>query len=702
MTSSSTDRHSSPVKPLPPDVARKIAAGEVIDRPASILRELLDNAVDSGATSITAEICGGGIEKVLVSDNGCGMTKEDLEVCAKPHTTSKITAETDLQTLATLGFRGEALASIAAVCRMEIVSKRKTEEHAWKAMMPPAGVGQNRLMPATRSEGTTVQAEALFENVPARRMFLKRPASETSQCRQIFIEKALARTDISFRFIIDGKTKYELPAGQSSQERFIQTFELSEPVSFFEEISAKGRISREYNMPDWSFRLILGSTAVFRSDKRLLLIYVNGRRIQEYSLLQAIEYGATGFFPNGTHPAAVLFLEMKPSLVDFNIHPAKREVRFKDIAEVHHSISTSVRQYYTSTSVPKDTPIEKNVSIQENLNFQDIYTPTHTGTETRLPYELSDHENHYPEGRCNPSSSAANSRYSGSSSYIRELTELALTGNSENNSRKETPSTSAGTQSPVEEPYSFRDAFESDRYRAAGFTQPSPATPVSSDTAFSTNTSISPESAFSEIPAFSPSSPIHPLPENCRNTSSTFTYLGQLFNVFLVAEKEDSLFLIDQHAAHERILFEAFMEKAGQSQPLLIPYVIEPESEQEEVYLESLMPEMNRAGFTLTRSEHKNEHRWEITSVPQKWQGTEADIKDALFKEHKSPAEIIRSIAAYSSCRAAIKEGHFLDRETAENLIAETFKLPDPHCPHGRPLWIQISRDSLYSLIKRT
>ena len=315
----SAARHFSPVRTLPPEVARKIAAGEVIDRPASIIRELLDNAVDSGADMITAEISGGGIERITVTDNGCGMSKEDLEACARPHTTSKITAESDLLKLTTLGFRGEALASIAAVSRLEITSRRETEENAWKAVVPPAGVSANKITPASRAKGTTVQSEALFENIPARRLFLKRPASETNLCRQIFIEKALPRTDISFRFISDGKTKHELPAGQSFAERFVEAFE---PPSFFSEISGKSAHTGNDGEPDWTYRLILGSPSVYRNDKRLLLIYVNGRRVQEFSLVQAIEYGATGYFPNGTHPAAVLFLDMKPSLVDFNIHPA--------------------------------------------------------------------------------------------------------------------------------------------------------------------------------------------------------------------------------------------------------------------------------------------------------------------------------------------------------------------------------------------
>ena len=203
----------NPVRTLNAEVARKIAAGEVIDRPNAVVRELIDNAIDSGASQITVEITGGGIEKIRVIDDGCGMTKDDLQNCARPHATSKISTEVDLMNLSTLGFRGEALASIAAVARLSITSggfKMRasiTEDHI--------------LEPVAPTKGTIVQSEGLFENFPARRQFLKRAATEGVMCKNTFIEKAMARADIAFRFVSDGETKIDLPAGQSLKERFL-------------------------------------------------------------------------------------------------------------------------------------------------------------------------------------------------------------------------------------------------------------------------------------------------------------------------------------------------------------------------------------------------------------------------------------------------------------------------------------------------
>ena len=207
----------NPVRTLNAEVARKIAAGEVIDRPNAIVRELMDNAVDSGASEISVETFGGGIEKIRVIDNGCGMTRDDLENCARPHATSKISDETDLLRLTTLGFRGEALSSMAAVSRLEIISG------GWK--MNASVTEDHIITQAASAGGTIVQTSALFENFPARRQFLKRPASEGTLCRSTFEEKVLPRPDIAFNLTRDGEKKLSLPAGQTLTQRFVQAME---------------------------------------------------------------------------------------------------------------------------------------------------------------------------------------------------------------------------------------------------------------------------------------------------------------------------------------------------------------------------------------------------------------------------------------------------------------------------------------------
>lgn len=619
-----------PVRTLNPEVARKIAAGEVIDRPNAIIRELMDNSIDAGASSITVEISGGGIDKIRIIDDGSGMTQEDLQNCARPHATSKIESEVDLMNLSTLGFRGEALASIAAVARLSIQSggyKMRasiTEDHIIEPVAP--------------IKGTIVQSEGLFENFPARRQFLKRPATEGIMCRNTFIEKALARPDIAFRFVTDGETKLDLPAGQSIKERFVMANNYSEGPELFYEFSQ----SSGGENPEWSFTVVIGEPAVSRTNKKEIFIYANGRRIQEYSLVQAVEYGGQGFFPNGTYPVAAVFVQVRPDLIDFNIHPAKREARFSDISALHHGLSSSIRTFfhqYTYSNFKEDKPADQE--REQEFNF----TPQLPETKTETPVSETDsvYEKHISYKTSETKAEALSdfrSKYLGIKSGASSGKETA----SENRS------------SAVN--YSSTRSLAEEALAAAAVSA------LSSET-------------------------------------QKIRYIGPCLGTFLLAEKNNSLYIIDQHAAHERILFDRLMSSQGNAprQPLLIPYKIKTESKTQDNQLEKLKAELNRIGF---ETEHTSDGLWEIKTIPDRWTGTEYDLRTLLFVKQVEPKEIIRSIAAMTACKAAVKDGYVLDDITATRLAEQAFTLEDPHCPHGRPIYTVISRDKLFELVKRT
>jgi len=340
---------------LPPQEARRIAAGEVIDRPAALIREFIDNAIDAGATVIEVSIEGGGAKKAEVSDNGSGMDRENLEKCVLPHATSKIRSLDDLETVETLGFRGEALAAAAAVARLEIISCAgggavcsggaaysggSGNGEAWRIEAGP-GEGKLHITAASRTRGTTVRALNLYESIPARKKFLKREGSEAALCHQVFMDKALAFPEITFRFNQDGKPRDFFPAANSKKERFAAVApEAALSVreeNFLHEINVSGE--------GFSVDIVIGGPELFRADKRMLYVFANGRRIQDYSLIHAMEYGTQGWFPNGTHPIGAVYLDIDPALADFNIHPAKREARFKDPGAIHHAISSGLRDF---------------------------------------------------------------------------------------------------------------------------------------------------------------------------------------------------------------------------------------------------------------------------------------------------------------------------------------------------------------------
>ncbi|MGL4983041.1 MAG: DNA mismatch repair endonuclease MutL [Treponemataceae bacterium] len=600
-----------PIKKLSNEAARKIAAGEVIDRPSAIVRELLDNAIDAGATQVLVELEGGGIEKIRIVDDGFGMTKEDLENCAFPHATSKIHSEKDLLTLSTLGFRGEALASIAAVSRLEIISFRKEIAYKLNAYLET----EHSVTPSQLGKGTIVQSQALFENFPARRLFLKRPTTEGNLCRQTFIEKALPWNTIAFRLTMDGKTKMDLPSNQTLTERFLSALEIKEDETFFSEITGKAE--------GFSFSIVLGHPNVHKSDKKNLYIFVNGRKVWEFSLIQAIEYGAQGYFPNGSHPVAALYLSIDSSLVDFNIHPAKKEVRFKDGASVHRAVSGAVRNFY------------KNHAVHGIV--------TQIDSQNEFQYEFEN--------------SQATEKFS-----VNEPFEYT------------------STPHKMSMPKSFFTPSKK-------FDPTQPSAHKNHHTAFEQNLQKNTFSNQTHIPHSVPKKP-----------EEKFIYKGCVLGVFLIVEKDDKIFLLDQHACHERILFNRFMSEIGQKQKLLFPYVIETQTKEDDDYLKSLKEELNNSGFEMT---FDGDGRWEFFATPIRWIGSEENLAEDLLEKHIQPKELIYKLAAKTACRGAIMDGAVLDDTTAIHLIEDSFALEDSTCPHGRPLWTVISKEELYKRVRR-
>lgn len=665
-------KNRRPVRKLSVDVARKIAAGEVIDRPAAIVRELMDNAVDSGADSITVEVSGGGIEKVRVSDNGWGMSVDDLKNCAQPHATSKIVDADDLMNLSTLGFRGEALASIAAVSKLSISSGTSKmtalvgEEHKIQTVAPV----QNGV-------GTIVQSESLFEDFPARRRFLKRPASETLMCREIFVEKSLPRTDISFRLVVDGTIRYDLPKGQTLAERFVKACELKDSAKLFSEIKNEGYEAD--GKTKWSFNLVIGNPEVYRNDRKQIFIYVNGRKVQEFSLLQAVEYGCQGFFPNGVHPVAVLFVQVDPSMVDFNIHPAKKEVRFKDISSLHHGVSSTTKNFFRSYG------IKSNLSSEEN-------TTSETEPEVNLKVAEPLFEKFSSEAI--PSTSGKFHNLDFSSFQTQKKTSDEYSDSISSRIRK----------------------YESNPYKT-DFSQEKKAVyeikhtslideALSSGKMKVENGEVREESGKWKVERYERKV------ESGVSTGSTtewksvnskaikdFKFFGTTLGTFLMAEVDGVLYLIDQHAAHERILFDKLMESKGQKQNLLLPLEIETDSQEEEAYIESLLQELDDVGFAGKKI---GDGKFQFSTIPARWNGSEENLKSLLLDSHLSPKDLVYKIAAMTACRAAVMDGTLLDSKRAEDLAREALTLPDPHCPHGRPVWIIFTKEQLFGRVRRT
>ncbi|MDR1863175.1 MAG: DNA mismatch repair endonuclease MutL [Treponema sp.] len=576
------------IRVLPPEEAKKIAAGEVIDKPAALVREFIDNAIDAGAQLIETVVEEGGIFKTEVSDDGRGMGKEDLELCILTHATSKIRSMEDLRTAETLGFRGEALAAAAAVSRLEILSSLDGRE-AWKLSAGPEGKNPARLEQSRRSRGTSVRALGLFDTIPARKRFLKRAGSEAASCRQIFNEKAMAFPGIGFRFIQDGSLKAFLPPANSFKERFIQIFLTGEEGSFLHEIAAGG--------DGFSLNIVVGGPEIFRNHRRQQFVFANGRRIQDYSLIQALEYGVQGWFPNGIHPLGAVYIDIDPALADFNIHPAKREARFADPGAIHHAVTQGLRDFFRHINAVSSSPAKQGGEAGGYLALEALFEKPPSPPQTGAP--------------------------------LRGEAWAAET----------------------------RPPYGPERIRAGE--KPAPGE------------------------SLSPAKP---------------RFLGRIFDLFILIEKGDRLFIIDQHAAHERIQYNRFISGPIDEQELLVAIPFDTESLEDDAFLKTRKDDLARLGIRIEAAEGGG---WRVEALPDLWRLSDAETVREILGLRSAGANMAERWAATLSCRRAVKDGDYLDEGAALALAEEALKLPVPLCPHGRPIWLEITREDLFRAVKR-
>jgi len=575
---------------LPPETSRLIAAGEVIDRPASALRELIDNAIDSGASEIGIEIEKGGIDLIRVSDNGLGMSKEDLALSILEHATSKIESADDLLLAKTLGFRGEALASIAAVARLEITSRESGSDVGWRLQKEPGS--DPSIAPLPLRQGTTVAIRGIFERFPARRQFLKRPASEALLCRQAFIERAIAHPSVGFIWNSNGETEY-FPKAEA-EERI---------ALLYKEIPGSTLSRFDMDAGGANIRVIYADPSFHRKDRKYLQIFVNRRKVPEWGFSSLLEYAFSEYLPGGMKPCAFLFAEIDPSQADFNIHPAKREVRLKNPEPIKSAFHAEFRAHLHAALGAGPTDMWVGHGLEASLpGFSQA-------TETRNRHQPGN-EGKALDGAFWEKLAAA--RGASGEAWARE--------------------------------------------------EPSP--------------SLAPQAS---------------------DSPTAFRYLGRAFGPFLVFEKDSELFILDQHAAHERILYDELSGSSSASQALLVPFLFESEDEGVKRRLTEALPDLGRIGYAIERSGDA----FVVNAIPAFLGEKAIPALVDCFGEDAVGGRAGDDFIATMSCRAAIKDGDLLDDFAAKALIARALALPFPRCPHGRPIWARFDRTALYRMVGR-
>jgi DNA mismatch repair protein MutL len=603
---------------LPPGEARKIAAGEVIDRPAALIREFLDNAIDAGGTHIGVFVEEGGTRRAEVIDDGEGMDRENLALCWLTHATSKIRSLEDLSKSLSLGFRGEALAAAAAVSRLAILSSADGRE-AWKLEVGPGEGNGPVIEGARRTRGTSVSTRGLFDTLPARKRFLKRGGSEALLCRQVFTDKALAFPEIDFRFTQDGNLKTWFPPAGSLKERFVQAILSPAEAGFLHEISAWGE--------GFQVRIVIGGPEIYRNDRRQQHVFANSRRIQDYGLLQALEYGSQGWFPNGTHPVGAIYVDIDPALADFNIHPAKREARFADPGAIHHAVSAALRDFLRSSL--------RIASFRQDGNaVQDL--PRNAGRD--MAGEGGDL---FPRnGPSEGGPAVYGQKLSGSGGAL--AMEALL-------DRPPDFAPLPGRSGPP----GGGEALEGGGAGAVAEGSPS----------------------YGEL-----------------------RFIGRLFSLFLLVERGDKLLIIDQHAAHERILYDRFLSRPVRKQELLVPLPFVTESPEEDRFLEAKREELEKLGIRVEAAE---DGVWRLSALPENWRLSDPETLKAIRELREAGENMAERWAATLSCHSAVRDGDYLDDRTALALAEAALALPVPRCPHGRPIWFELSRENLYRAVRR-
>ncbi len=609
-----------PIQQLSPSLVNRIAAGEVIERPASVVKELVENSLDAGATSITVEIVDGGRELIRIIDDGHGIPPGDLPLAFASHATSKLTTDEDLFRIATMGFRGEALASIGSVSHARILSRtHEPEAIAWEIFNRGGEISDPQA--AAGNVGTTIEVRNLFFNVPARRKFLKGSSTEFGYISETLLRTSLPHPKVAFKLLHNGRQVLNLPA-TTEEDRLLSGW----PDDFREQ-----RLPVEAGDAEVRMRGLIGLPDLARPTAKYQHIYLNGRPIRDKSIQHALREAYRGLTEPGRYPAAVLMLTIPPGDVDVNVHPTKIEVRFRDSSRIHALVHSGVRQQL----------------IGNNL----------APTANAIPFESDDPKRLDMQARL-------------AAFFKGSLAGQAGPIETEPNEQPLLPPITSRAQSPAPAAWS------------------------------------PPVTTYTPTQNLSAQEPAR-LPEPSRLPPAPAI---QLHNSYLVAQSDDGLVIIDQHALHERIMFEELLARVTrgplEAQHLLIPRTI-PATTRQIALLEQIQPLLHRLGIEASPFGPDAVAVQAFPSFLDKLDPTEfvgellergeQDLRD-LHEE-----ELLHEVLDMMSCKAAVKAGDPLTAGEIEALLARRELVErSSNCPHGRPTTLRLSLRDLEKQFKRT
>ena len=650
------------IRVLSDQVANQIAAGEVVERPASVVKELLENALDAGSTRIRIEVEGGGRKLMRVVDNGCGMVRDDALLAFERHATSKLRSSDDLLSIATLGFRGEALPSIASVARVEL--ETRSAEDAAGTVVEMAGGKMLRVEEVGLPEGTTIAVRDLFFNTPARRKFLKSESTELSHIAALVTHYALAHPTRHFELHTATQALLVAPAVANAGERLFQIFG-AETAGLMIQTAAESnfahaglpepppwRREEDYEAPEPGFLRVSGFVSkpeLQRLNRNSIYVFVNHRLVRDKLVLHALAEGYRNVIPPTSFPVVLLFLEMPPGEVDVNVHPAKTEVRFRQPTFVHDFLRETVR-----TALMKTRPAASFASALTGANY--------ASASASLLLDVSP----LPSGPAQPF-------------FDPKMREPNLP-----------PESEVFLGSDDSAPFGLK---------------PVPVAPSPGRLAFG-------ESSLAvgyDLPVERTRDGGRVIEEPSLHSLATLKPLGQLRDSFILAVNDEGLWIVDQHVAHERVLFERILRERDteqvQRQRLLMPLLVDLLPAQM-VAFARIAEELERNGF---EAEPFGPRTLAIKAAPVGLEGKELEgmleevlgLDDRLQQTENAEARR-RRIAASMACHAAVKINMPLEREKIEWLLTELGKTEHPtSCPHGRPIALRYSHKEIERAFQR-
>lgn len=632
----------------------KIAAGEVVERPSSIVKELVENAIDSGASAISVEIKDGGISLVRVTDNGGGINKDEIKTAFLRHATSKITKAKDLFNIHTLGFRGEALSSISGIAKCEVISKPSAQLTGVRYVIE--GGYEVSFEDVGAPVGTTMIVRDVFFNTPARRKFLKSVTTETAYITDLIEKFMLCNLDVSIRYIVNNQTRLQSSGNGDLKEVIYQIYGRE---------VYKALVEVDHKADDISIKGFIAKPEISRSNRNQLIYFVNGRYVKDKHIIKAIEDGYADRMMQHKYPFAVLMIEINTEIVDVNVHPSKMEIRFSEESYIYEKVKEAIESSLKKAYMIREAKIDEEKKSSLKRSFERLPEPFEKNKLSLLNKD---------ENRSQITAKETETK----EEFLKDLPQIDL---------------SEKTNYPPDKIQIDPEIF---RYNVNHLLERTLLSDSGKNSEFIGKYEDKKEPSFEQLDFMD------------KKASKKRNIIGQIFDTYWIVEFDKSMYIIDQHAAHEKVLYERFLKQLDNEEiasQIISPAGVISLSSIEADAVKKHLASLRKLGFEI---EHFGGREYSISAIPTILPSIDKEvwlkelITELLEVDSAKNTESILEKIASMSCKAAIKGNQRISYEEARILIDELLELDNPYnCPHGRPTVIQMTKTEIEKKFKR-